>query len=170
MLRKMRRRACARKPGGRAPSADAARGSSSVRVCAFRPWRRSVSGHAGILCASRVCVTARAGRRRMRRRLSIPVKVAMRSSRYADFSPLAVFIVLVGFVFVLDHEWSGRADRRIQQTEQVAGDRVRAVADVLGNEVSARIGSVEAAKSAYITAGLPGAVPDAEAYVIATLD
>ena len=94
----------------------------------------------------------------------------MRFSRYADFSPLAVFIVFVGFVFVLDHEWGGRAERRIEEAQQVAENRVRAVSDVLGNEISARIGSVEAAKSSYITAGLPGAGPAAQAQVVATLD
>ena len=98
------------------------------------------------------------------------VKVAMRIGRYADFIPLGVFIILVGFVFVLDHEWAGRADRRIEESQQVADSRVRAVADVLGNELSARIGSVEGAKSSYITAGLPEAGPAAEAQVIATLD
>jgi PAS domain S-box-containing protein len=94
----------------------------------------------------------------------------MRFSRYADLSPLAVFIVLVGFVFVLDHEWSGRSERRIEESQQVADSRLLAMADVLGNELSARIGSVEGAKSSYITAGLPAAGSAAEAQVVATLD
>ncbi|MBR9989923.1 MAG: response regulator [Gemmatimonadetes bacterium] len=94
----------------------------------------------------------------------------MRFSRYADMAPLAVFVILVGFLFVLDREWSGRAERRLDEARQVADSRVRAVADVLGNEVSARIGSVEAAKSSFITAGLPNAASEAEARVIATLD
>jgi PAS domain S-box-containing protein len=94
----------------------------------------------------------------------------MRFSRYADFSPLAVFIILVGFVFVLDHEWSARAERRVEESQQLADSRVRAVADVLGNELSARIGSVEGAKSAYITAGMPAVGSPAEVQVVATLD
>lgn len=93
----------------------------------------------------------------------------MRLSRYADLLPFAIFIILVGFVFVLDREWGGRAERRLSEAHQVAERRVGALADILGNEISARMGSLEGAKSSYIATQSEGGSA-AEQTLIATLD
>jgi PAS domain S-box-containing protein len=94
----------------------------------------------------------------------------MRLGRYADLFPIAVFIIAIGFVFVLDREWSGRAERRLGEAEQWAERRLGVLADELGNAVSARMGSLEGAKSSFIAAYDADANTVAEATIIAALD
>jgi PAS domain S-box-containing protein len=70
----------------------------------------------------------------------------MRSGRYADLIPLAAFVVVVGIVFLFDRERSTHPERELEAAAAAAERRASALADVLGNEVSARLGSLEAAK------------------------
>jgi PAS domain S-box-containing protein len=94
----------------------------------------------------------------------------MRLGRYADLFPVAVFVVALGFVFVLDREWGGRAERRLADAQQQAERRLGVLVNQLGNEVSARLGALETAKSAFITTAEPRPGSPAEAPLIAALD
>lgn len=94
----------------------------------------------------------------------------MRLGRYADLFPFAVFIIAVGFVFVLDREWGGRAERRVSDVQQAGERRLGILTDQLGNEISARMGALETAKSAYVIAGEPRVGSPAEETLIAALD
>jgi PAS domain S-box-containing protein len=90
----------------------------------------------------------------------------MRVSKYADLSPLLAFLVVLAIVLLLDHERRRQPERELAAAEVAADRRASALADVLGNEVSARLGSLAAAKVAF------GGVRDAgtEAAFMASLD
>jgi PAS domain S-box-containing protein len=76
----------------------------------------------------------------------------MRISRYADLAPVAAFVILIGIVYLMDRERSSRPDRELEQARSVAEGRAGALADALGNEISARLGSLAAAKSSFVAA------------------
>ena len=67
-------------------------------------------------------------------------------SRYADLIPLLAFLVGMGGVFLIDQERRQREESDRRQAASVAERRASALADVLGNEVSARIGALAAAE------------------------
>ncbi|HEX6309609.1 MAG TPA: ATP-binding protein [Longimicrobiales bacterium] len=94
----------------------------------------------------------------------------MRLSRYADLLPLAVFVILLGVVWVLDVEWRGRAERGLGEHRQVAQQRVNVLADALGNAIAERTGSLELAKSSFIAADAARMSDAAKAMLIAALD
>jgi PAS domain S-box-containing protein len=70
----------------------------------------------------------------------------MRASKYADLIPLVAFLVVVGIVFLFDRERGTHPQREVAAAEAAAERRASALADVLGNEVSARLGSLAAAR------------------------
>jgi PAS domain S-box-containing protein len=76
----------------------------------------------------------------------------MRSSRYADLTPILAFAFVVGVVFVLDRERRDRPQGELTQAAAAAESRAGVLADVLGNEISARLGSLAVAKSSFVTA------------------
>jgi PAS domain S-box-containing protein len=90
----------------------------------------------------------------------------MRGSRYADLIPLGVFAFVAGIVFLFDRERASHPQRELVAAEAVAERRAGVLADVLGNELSARLGSLAAVKVNF------GAVRDdrTEAAFMASLD
>ncbi|HSJ15732.1 MAG TPA: ATP-binding protein [Longimicrobiales bacterium] len=66
--------------------------------------------------------------------------------RYADLIPPLTFLVGMGGVFLIDQERRKRVTADDQQAASIAERRAGALADALGNEVSARIGSLAAAE------------------------
>jgi PAS domain S-box-containing protein len=90
----------------------------------------------------------------------------MRFRRYADLSPILAFLVVIGVVFLLDRERGREPERELAAAANAADRRASALADVLGNEVSARLGSLSAAKVGF------SAVRDeaTEAQFLASLD
>ncbi|HEX6133288.1 MAG TPA: ATP-binding protein [Longimicrobiales bacterium] len=94
----------------------------------------------------------------------------MRLSRYADLLPLAVFVILLGVVWVLDLEWRGRAERRVEEHAQVAEQRLGVITDALGTAIAERTGSLELAKSSFIAANAAQMSEAAKGTLIAALD
>jgi PAS domain S-box-containing protein len=70
----------------------------------------------------------------------------MRGSTYADLSPLFAFLFVIGMVFLLDRERASHPQAELAAAETAAERRAGALADVLGNELSARLASFAAAK------------------------
>jgi PAS domain S-box-containing protein len=73
----------------------------------------------------------------------------MRVSRYADLIPLGAFVLIVGIVFLFDRERASHPEREVAAAETAAERRAGALADELGNEVSARLGALTTAKVAF---------------------
>jgi PAS domain S-box-containing protein len=90
----------------------------------------------------------------------------MRASKYADLIPLVAFVVVVGLVFLFDRERMTHPQREVAAAEAAAERRASALADVLGNEISARLGTLAAARASFAAA----ADPAGEAAFMATLD
>ncbi|CAN5724354.1 hypothetical protein BH23GEM9_BH23GEM9_13030 [soil metagenome] len=90
----------------------------------------------------------------------------MRGSRYADLIPLGAFAFVVGIVFLFDRERATHPQRELATAEAAAERRASALSDVIGNELSSRLGSLEAAKVNFAT------VTDSqtEAAFVASLD
>ncbi|HSJ24226.1 MAG TPA: ATP-binding protein [Longimicrobiales bacterium] len=90
----------------------------------------------------------------------------MRVSRYADLIPLGAFILVIGIVFLFDRERASHPEREIAATQAAAERQASALADEVGNQVSALLGGVTTAKVAF------GNVTDgaSEAAFVATLD
>ncbi|CAN5700305.1 hypothetical protein BH23GEM10_BH23GEM10_03370 [soil metagenome] len=76
----------------------------------------------------------------------------MRVSKYADMIPVIAFVVVVGLVFLFDRERASRPERELVLAESQAQSRVGILADALGNEISARLGSLATAKSSFVSA------------------
>jgi PAS domain S-box-containing protein len=90
----------------------------------------------------------------------------MRASKYADLIPLVAFLVVIGLVFLLDRERATHPQREVAAAETAAERRASALADVLGNEISARLGTLAAARASFAAA----ADPAGEAAFMETLD
>jgi PAS domain S-box-containing protein len=90
----------------------------------------------------------------------------MRGSRYADLIPLGAFVLVVAIVLLFDRERAAHPVRELTAAETVAERRAGILADALGNEFSARLGALAAAKVGF------GSVVDetSEAAFMAALD
>jgi PAS domain S-box-containing protein len=73
----------------------------------------------------------------------------MRSSKYADLIPLGAFLLVIGIVFLFDRERSGAPEREMAAAQAAAERRASALADVLGNEVSAHLGALATARVTF---------------------
>jgi len=69
----------------------------------------------------------------------------MRLSRYAEFSPLIAFVVLVGLVFLFDRERMTREERRAQEAQRQAENHASALANEVGSAVAGRMGGATTA-------------------------
>jgi PAS domain S-box-containing protein len=73
----------------------------------------------------------------------------MRGSKYADLIPLGAFLLVVGIVFLFDRERSTHPERELSAAATAAERRASALADVVGNEVSARFGALATARVTF---------------------
>jgi PAS domain S-box-containing protein len=90
----------------------------------------------------------------------------MRGSKYADLIPVFALVFVLGIVFLFDRERASHPEREFAAAETAAERRASTLADVLGNEVSSRLGALAAVKVNF------GAVsgPAGEAEFMAALD
>jgi PAS domain S-box-containing protein len=73
----------------------------------------------------------------------------MRGSKYADLIPLGAFLLVIGIVFLFDRERATHPEREMAAAETAAERRAGALADVLGNEISARFGALATARVTF---------------------
>jgi PAS domain S-box-containing protein len=90
----------------------------------------------------------------------------MRGSKYADLSPIFAFLFVIGMVFMLDRERASHPQAELAAAETAAERRTGALADVLGNEISARLASFAAARVNFRDVSDPAS----EAAFMASLD
>jgi PAS domain S-box-containing protein len=73
----------------------------------------------------------------------------MRLSKYADLIPVGAFLLVIGIVFLFDRERATHPEREMAAAQTAAEQRISALGDVLGNEISARLGALATAKVAF---------------------
>jgi PAS domain S-box-containing protein len=75
----------------------------------------------------------------------------MRGSRYADLIPIGAFLLVIGIVFLFDRERATHPEREVAAAQSAAERRASALADEVGNQLSARLGALTTAKVAFGT-------------------
>ncbi len=74
------------------------------------------------------------------------------TSKYGEAIPLAVFLTVLGGVWVIDREQSGRAQSQLREQAQEHERRATVLADQVGNAVNERLGAMTAAELRFTTA------------------